>query len=95
MRLQGWLVGRDQTAWVTKTRGTIGVEGGKTTFATRSKTTDTYPVAKVNGRFRAEHPNQLWAADITYVATSGGLAYVAFVTDVFSPKTSAGQSHPP
>ena len=29
-------------------------------------------------------PNQLWVADITYVATWAGFAYVAFVVDVFS-----------
>ncbi len=34
--------------------------------------------------FRPRRPNQLWVADITYVATWSGFAYVAFVTDVFS-----------
>jgi putative transposase len=33
---------------------------------------------------RATAPNQLWIADITYVATWAGFAYTAFVTDVFS-----------
>lgn len=32
----------------------------------------------------ADRPNQLWVADITYVATWRGFAYVAFVIDVFS-----------
>jgi transposase InsO family protein len=34
--------------------------------------------------FRATRPNQLWVADLTYVATWRGFAYVAFVIDVFS-----------
>jgi transposase InsO family protein len=34
--------------------------------------------------FHADGPNRLWVADITYVATWQGFAYVAFVTDVFS-----------
>ncbi len=34
--------------------------------------------------FEANGPNQLWVADITYVATWSGFAYVAFVSDVFS-----------
>ena len=34
--------------------------------------------------FRAEQPDQLWVADITYVATWVGFVYVAFVVDVFS-----------
>jgi putative transposase len=38
----------------------------------------------VERKFRATAPNQLWIADITYVATWAGFAYTAFVTDVFS-----------
>lgn len=34
--------------------------------------------------FKAERPNQLWVADLTYVATWRGFVYVAFVIDVFS-----------
>ena len=33
---------------------------------------------------RASAPNQLWVADLTYVATWAGFVYVAFVIDVFS-----------
>jgi putative transposase len=38
----------------------------------------------VDRHFVASAPNQLWIADITYVATWSGFAYAAFVTDVFS-----------
>ena len=38
----------------------------------------------LNRQFTAARPNQLWVADITYVATWIGFVYVAFVTDVFS-----------
>ena len=38
----------------------------------------------VERRFEATRPNQLWVADITYVATWPGFVYVAFITDVFS-----------
>jgi len=34
--------------------------------------------------FIATRPNQLWVADITYVATWRGVVYVAFVIDVFA-----------
>ena len=37
-------------------------------------------------QFEATRPNQLWVADLTYVATWGGFVFVAFVTDVFSRK---------
>ena len=35
-------------------------------------------------QFSATRPNQLWVADLTYVATWRGFVYVAFVIDVFS-----------
>ena len=34
--------------------------------------------------FNATRPNQLWVANITYVATWRGVVYVAFVIDVFA-----------
>ena len=36
------------------------------------------------GRDGATRPNQLWVADLTYVATWRGFVYVAFVIDVFA-----------
>ena len=38
----------------------------------------------MNRQFTATRPNQLWVADITYVATWAGFVYVAFVIDVFA-----------
>ncbi len=35
-------------------------------------------------QFEADRPNQLWVADVTFVATWSGFVYVAFVIDVFS-----------
>jgi putative transposase len=42
------------------------------------------PADLVERDFTADRPNQLWVADITYVATWVGFVYVAFVTDVVS-----------
>jgi putative transposase len=58
----------------------------------RRRTTISDPAAErasdlVERSFAASAPNQLWVADITYVATWSGFAYVAFVTDVFSRAT--------
>jgi transposase InsO family protein len=85
-RHQGWLAGRDQVARVMKTRGISGVKSGEPTFTTKTKTPESYPADEVNRQFVAQHPNQVWVADITHVATWGGFAYVAFVTEVFSHK---------
>ena len=42
------------------------------------------PPDLVKREFRADRPNQLWVADLTYVATWSGFVYVAFVIDVFA-----------
>jgi putative transposase len=42
------------------------------------------PLDLVDRNFTADRPNQLWVADLTYVATWAGFVYVAFVVDVFS-----------
>jgi len=42
------------------------------------------PADLVDRDFTAERPNQLWVADLTYVATWSGFVYVAFVIDVYS-----------
>jgi transposase InsO family protein len=42
------------------------------------------PQDLVDRHFVATRPNQLWVADLTYVATWRGYVYVAFVIDVFA-----------
>jgi putative transposase len=42
------------------------------------------PPDLVERQFTATRPNQLWVADLTYVATWRRFVYVAFVVDVFS-----------
>ena len=42
------------------------------------------PAALVERDFRATTPNRLWVADLTYVRTSSGFVYVAFIIDVDS-----------
>jgi putative transposase len=42
------------------------------------------PADLVERRFKASGPNRLWVADLTYVRTSTGWVYVAFVVDVYS-----------
>ena len=59
------------------------VRGGKcrTTF---SDDNADRPADLVQRQFTARRPNQLWVADITYVATWSGFVYAAFVIDVFA-----------
>ena len=41
---------------------------------------------KVNQRFKADRPNQLWVSDFTYGTTWQGWLYVAFVLGVFAQR---------
>ncbi|KZN54646.1 transposase IS401 [Pseudoalteromonas luteoviolacea NCIMB 1942] len=61
-----------------------GARRGKTCKTTKPDEQQDKPMDLVNRQFTAEQPNQLWVADITYVATWSGFVYVAFVIDVFS-----------
>ena len=60
------------------------VRGRAFTVTTVTDEMATRPPDLVKREFSATRPNQLWVADITYVATWVGFVYVAFVIDVFS-----------
>jgi len=65
----------------------MGLEGAvrgrkvKTTIADEAADR---PADLVSRDFKANRPNELWVADLTYVATWRGFVYVAFVIDVFA-----------
>ncbi len=64
--------------------GLRGAIRGRKFKTTVSNDSDFRPVDLVTRNFRADRPNRLWVADLTYVATWCGFVYVAFVIDVFS-----------
>lgn len=64
--------------------GIMGVRRGKHCITTVPDELSEKPLDLVNRQFQAERPNQLWGADITYVATWSGFVYVAFIIDVYS-----------
>jgi len=53
---------------------------------TNSNHSDSIEPNRLNREFKADAPNQKWAADITYVATDEGWGYLAVVMDLFSRK---------
>jgi putative transposase len=61
-----------------------GVRRGKTRRTTTPDATAPCPADLVDRNFSATRPNQLWVADLTYVATWSGFVYVAFIIDAFS-----------
>ncbi len=61
-----------------------GIRRGKKCWTTIADDLLDRPTDKVKRQFVAARPNQLWVADITFVATWTGFVYVAFITDVFA-----------
>jgi putative transposase len=81
---EGIAVGRDRVARLMGELGICGVVGGKPRRTTVPAETADRPADLVERDFTAPAPNRLWVADLTYVATWAGFAYVAFIIDAFS-----------
>src|ERR671935_133437 len=60
------------------------VRGRAFTITTTPDEAAARPADLVQRTFTATRPNQLWVADLTYVATWQGFVYVPFVIDVFA-----------
>ena len=64
--------------------GLRGAVRGKATATTIADPGAMRPADLVGRRFGPVAPNRLWVADLTYVSTWSGFAYVAFVTDAYA-----------
>ncbi len=85
LRREGHAVARCTVARLMRQMGLRGaVRGRRFKVTTLPAGEALRPADLVARRFRATRPNQLWVADLTYVATWRGFVYVAFVIDVFS-----------
>jgi putative transposase len=77
--------GRERVARLMRAEGLRGVQRGK-----KRRTTTPDETARDRARdlvkrdFTATRPNELWVADLTYVRTWQGYAYLAFVLDVYA-----------
>lgn len=77
-------VARCTVARLMKILGIRGVRRGRRTITTIPGDVLDRPRDAVNRDFNVAHPNTLWVADLTYVATWRGFVYVAFVIDAFA-----------
>jgi putative transposase len=77
--------GRERVARLMRQEGLRGVQRGRTP---RTTTRDEQAADRardlVNRDFTATRPDQLWVADLTYVRTWQGFAYLAFILDVYA-----------
>jgi transposase InsO family protein len=84
LRRQGFHVGRKRVARIMRERGFVGQRGRskvRTTVADRSAVPSSDLVER---DFNPVAPDQVWAGDITYIATGEGWLYLATVIDLFS-----------
>ena len=84
LQREGIEVARCTVERLMRKMGLQGVVRGRSCRTTVSDAAPDRPADLVERQFTATRPNQLWVADITYVATWAGLVYVAFVIDVFA-----------
>jgi putative transposase len=84
LQRDGISCGRDRVARLMRELGISGVVRGKPKRTTVPARNEQRPEDLVRRNFSAPAPNRLWVADITYVRTQAGFAYVAFVIDAFA-----------
>jgi putative transposase len=81
---EGVAVARCTVERLMRAEGLRGVVRGRRVRTTLPEPAAERPRDLVQRAFQASRPNQLWVADLTYVATWHGFVYAAFVIDVFS-----------
>ncbi len=81
---QGQAVGHNRVARLMRRNGIRGVSRRKWIRTTVRDRAGRVAPDLVKRDFRAQGPNQLWVADITYVPTWEGFLYVAMVLDAWS-----------
>lgn len=87
LKRQGVSVARCTVERLMRQHAIQGVSrGGRKVFTTTPDESLAKPLDLVQRDFKPDRPNRLWVADLTYVKTVIGFAYVAFVIDAFSKR---------
>ena len=87
LKAKGERHGRKRIARLMREAGLVGAcHRGSGPMTTRRDETARPAPDLVDRNFKAQAPDQLWVADITYVPTMSGFLYLAVVLDVFSRK---------
>jgi transposase InsO family protein len=81
---EGVTVARCTVERLMREMGLQGVRRGRFKRTTTPDEAAPRPADLVNRDFSATRPNQLWVADITYVATWSGFVYTSFIIDAYS-----------
>ncbi len=84
LREQGRRHGRKRVARIMREQQIVARQ--KRRFRRTTDSRHAFPIApnRLNRQFAPAKPDQVWAADVTYVATLEGWAYLAVILDLFS-----------
>ena len=86
LRDEGFEVNHKRVRRLMQLAGLVGVTRRKK-WRTTTRDREARPAPDLVERdFRADRPNELWVADITYVPTASGFLYLAVVLDAWSRK---------
>ena len=81
---EGIAVARCTVGRLMKDLGLVGAVRGRPRRTTIADAAAARPADLVSRQFAPPAPNRLWVADLTYVSTWSGFAYVAFVIDAYA-----------
>jgi transposase InsO family protein len=84
LQAKGFEVGRNRVARLMAEQGITGRRPPR--FCKTTNSCHDHPIAPnlIERDFSPAAPNEVWAADITYIPTASGWAYLAVVLDLFS-----------
>jgi putative transposase len=94
LRREGIEVPRCRVERLMRQAGLRGVRRGRPMITTKADRAAVRPPELVERDFTAIRPNQLWVVDFTYVPTWSGMAFTAFVSDVFSRRIVGWRTAP-
>lgn len=82
---QGLCVGKNRVARLMRALGIRG-KGGQKRRPRTTRADSRYPTQPnlLNQQFAAQHPDEVWLTDITYIETAEGFLYLAGVMDLYS-----------
>ena len=84
LKQEGYSIARCTVTRLMKQLEIQGVWRGKNKRTTHHDDQQKRADDLVKRDFTAQHPNNLWVADFTYIQTNSGWVYTAFIIDVFS-----------
>jgi len=84
LRKKGVSVGKKRVERLMRENGLIGRRKRRFRRTTDSKHTSPIAPNVVARDFEPEAPNQVWAGDVTYIATAEGWCYLAVLLDLYS-----------